>query len=901
MVRRMAGFPCPSGKPAMPKPVPAAAAPPEPILPEPAPSARGEAAWSEPIETLLQRLASGAAGLSTAGAATRQGGRRGGGSGGPWSWRLGSLPPAAGLLLRQFTSPIIAILLGAALLSFALASPSDGWIILAIVAASGGLGFAQEHGAARAVRQLLAVVAVQATVVRQGRSLSIPVAEVVEGDVVLLAAGDGIPGDCRLLEGQDLCVDEAALTGESFPVDKAPGRLPAALPLAQRRNMLHFGTHVVSGTGRALVVHTGAATAFGAIASRLRLRSPETEFERGVRRFGNLLVEVTLVLISLIFAFNVLLARPVVDSFLFALALGVGLTPQLLPAIISVNLAQGARAMARRRVIVKRLAAIENFGSVDVLCSDKTGTLTSGVVRLERALAADGQPSERVLQRGCLNAVFETGFVNPIDGALRLLAPHHLPAAAAWRKLDEKPFDFHRKRQSVLLQPPVAEGNQALLITKGALAQVLAVCTLAQRADGSLVPLAELEAGIALLAERCGRRGERLLGVAQRSHPPVEIGAASEQAMTFLGVLVLADPLKPGIAATVADLARMGVRLKIITGDSALVAERIAREAGLAQPEVLTGAQLLLLSDSALPRRAETCDVFAEVEPNQKERLIGALKRAGHVVGYLGDGINDAPALHAADVGISVQGAVDVAKEAADIVLLDPDLAVLQAGILEGRRTFANTLKYVFMATSANFGNMFSMAGASLLLPFLPLLPKQILLTNLLTDLPEMTIAGDRVDPEWTVKPRRWDLAFIRRFMLTFGLVSSVFDYLTFAVLLWLLRCDAAHFRTGWFVESVLSAAMVVLVVRSRRPLLRSLPSRGLCLATLATVAATLALPYSPLGRLFGFVPLPAPFLGLLALILLAYGLSAELVKGWFYRNHGGGLSRRRAPPPPAG
>ena len=437
----------------------------------------------------------------------------------------------------------------------------------------------------------------------------------------------------------------------------------------------------------------------------------------------------------------------------------------------------------------------------------------------------------------------------------------------------------------MLLQPRQA-GVAAQLITKGALARVLEVCSLARRSDGSLLPLADLESGILALAQERARLGQRVLGVASRHHPPGEIGADSERAMTFEGLLVLADPLKAGIAATVAELGGLGVRLKIITGDSAPVAERIAREAGLADPRVLTGADLLALSDAALPLRAEACDVFAEVEPNQKERLIGALRRAGHVVGYLGDGINDAPALHAADVGLSVQGAVDVAKEAADIVLLEPDLAVLAAGIREGRRTFANTLKYVFMASSANFGNMVSMAGASLLLPFLPLLPKQILLTNLLTDLPEMTIATDRVDPDWINRPRRWDIAFIKRFMLAFGLVSSVFDYLTFAVLLWVLRCDAAHFRTGWFVESVLSAAMVVLVVRTRRPLLASRPSRSLIAATLVVLAATL--PYTPLGHLFGFLPLPLPFLGLLALILLAYVISAEAEKGWFYRNHMG-------------
>lgn len=886
----------------MAEPGPAAAAP-------QAPPATGRGAqpdtapfWEEPESELLARLGTTTAGLSTAEAAERLRRSRG-----------RSLAPrrggaALGLLLRQFSSPIILILLAAALLSFALASPTDGLIILVIVTLSGLLGYQQEHGAARVVAELLAVVELRCRVRRDGVELSIPMAAVVSGDLVLLAAGDGIPGDGRLLEERDLCVDEAALTGESFPVEKRVGSLAAATPLARRANVLHLGSHVVSGTGLAVVVHTGRSTAYGAIAQRLRLRSPETEFERGVRRFGNLLVEVTLVLVALIFAFNTLLQRPVVESLLFALALGVGLTPQLLPAIISVNLARGARGMARRRVIVKRLAAIENFGSMDVLCSDKTGTLTAGVVRLQASLAADGLPASRVQGLARLNALFETGFVNPIDAALRELPPEPAPEPGAagesaadalpsdpeaWRKCDEKPFDFHRKRQSVLLQRDAAgagaaagEAGEHLLITKGALAGVLSVCTLARRADGSLHPLADLEAAIGALAEERGLRGERLLGVASRHHPPARIGADSERAMTFEGLLVLADPLRPGIAATVAELAGLGVRLKIISGDSAAVAGRIAHEAGLADASVLTGADLLALSDAALPLRAEACDVFAEVEPNQKERLISALRRAGHVVGYLGDGINDAPALHAADVGLSVQGAVDVAKEAADIVLLDPDLAVLTAGIREGRRTFANTLKYVFMATSANFGNMLSMAGASLLLPFLPLLPKQILLTNLLTDLPEMTIATDRVDQEWIKKPRRWDIAFIQRFMLTFGLVSSVFDYLTFAALFWLKPGDPQLFRSGWFVESVLSAAMVVLVVRTRRPLLASRPSPSLAAATLLVVAVTLALPFTPLGRVFGFVPLPPAFLGLLALILLGYGLSAEAVKRWFYRNH---------------
>ncbi len=831
--------------------------------------------WSAPLPQLLDTLGSSSQGLSPAEALARLERL------GPNRLTAGPRSGDLNLLLRQFLSPIILILLGAALLSFALESFTDGAIILLIVLLSGLLGFWQERGAARAVDQLLAVVELRCTVVRGGEELQVPVADVVPGDVVVLAAGAGIPADCRLLEERDLSVNEAALTGESFPVSKS------VLPTHDR---LAMGSHVVSGTGRAVVLHTGRSTAYGAIAAQLRQRRPETEFERGVRRFGNLLLEITLLLIALIFAVNVYLNRPVVDSFLFSLALGVGLTPQLLPAIISVNLAHGARRMARQQVIVKRLAAIENFGSMDVLCTDKTGTLTEGISQVHQALAADGAACEQVLLHAWLNAVFETGFSNPIDDALRSLSPDQLPAveagsAALWHKLDEQPFDFHRKRQSLLLQPPAELGSEPLLITKGALARVLAVCTLARRADGSCVPLADLEAGISTSSKALSAQGYRLLGVARRLHPPRTIQPQSEQGMTFLGLLVLRDPLKPGIPATVAELQQLGVRLKIITGDNTLVAMRIGQEVGLLNPAVISGAELLQISDEALPIRAEAVDVFAEVEPNQKERLIRALRRGGHVVGYMGDGINDAPALQAADVSLSVQGAVDVAKEAAEIVLLENDLAVLSAGVREGRRTFANTLKYVFMATSANFGNMISMAGASLLLPFLPLLPKQILLTNLLTDLPEMTIAGDRVDADWIEQPHRWDIGFIKRFMLTFGLVSSLFDILTFAVLLWVLRSSPAEFRTGWFMESVVSAASIVLVVRTHRPLTASRPSRSLVLATVAVVILTLLLPTTPLGRLFGFVPLPPSFLLLLAAVLIAYVLTAERVKRWFYRD----------------
>ena len=848
-------------------------------MPAPPPDSGPEQAyWSQPIEALYASLNSGPGGLSRAEAIRRLASR-----GHVSLASSGTLLPTLRRLLAQFRSPIDWLLAAAALLSFLLDSPTDGAILLVILVLSGLLGFWQERGAAQAVRQLLREVRITATVLRDGEPCAVPREQVVPGDVLLLSAGTALPADCRVLEERDLSLEEASLTGESFAVSKHPLTLPAETPLAQRRNVLHMGTHVVSGMGRALVVHTGRDTAYGAIADRLQRQPPETEFEQGVRRFGSLLLEVTLVLVLAIFAFNVFLQRPVVDSFLFALALGVGLTPQLLPAIISVNLAQGARRMAAQRVIVRRLAAIENFGSMSVLCSDKTGTLTEGNASLRRCADADGLPSEEVRRLAVINASFESGFANPIDAGIRACArPGDLEG---WSKVDELPFDFTRKRQSVL----VRHDGSLQLITKGAVAQVLAVCDQARRGDGTLVPLELARGAITQLVERWSAEGDRLLGLAVRRWPsdaaavPRAVGLEAEAAMTFVGLVALSDPIKPGVKATVADLERLGVCLKIISGDNRLVAARVAREAGLSDAVVASGSELDRLSDQALPSLADRVAVFAEIEPRQKERLVRALRRAGHVVGYMGDGINDAPALHAADVGLSVQGAVDVAKEAADIVLLEADLAVLINGIREGRRTFANTLKYVFMATSANFGNMFSMAGASLLLPFLPLLPKQILLTNLLTDLPEMTIAGDRVDRDWIETPHRWSIPFIRRFMLCFGLVSSAFDYLTFAVLL-LLHADEALFRTGWFVESVLSASMIVLVIRSRGPLWRSRPSRALIMATVAVILITLALPATALGRLFGFVPLPPQFLAVLGLILVAYGTTAELVKRFFYR-----------------
>ncbi len=783
------------------------------------------------------------------------------------------------LLLSQFKSPIILILLFAVGLSFFLRDITNAVIILAIVLVSGLLGFWQEHGAANAVEKLLAIIQVKATLLRDGRPVEVAIEELVSGDIVVLHAGDIIPGDSLLLESNNLFVNEAALTGETFPVEKIVGVLPADTPLGKRTNSLFTGTYAVSGTGKALVVKTGKETEFGQVSETLKRRPPQTDFEHGIRQFGFLLTEVTLMMVISIFAINVYLQRPVLESFMFALALAVGLTPQLLPAIISVNLAHGAKRMAAAKVIVKRLTAIENFGSMDILCSDKTGTLTLGEVQLNSAVNVDGAPSEKMLLYAQLNAYFQTGYTNPIDAAIVAYRPVEV---SAYKKLDEEPYDFVRKRLSIL----VGQGEKSLMVTKGALSNILAVCTTAETAAGAMVPIDTLQAQIEKQFEAFSAQGFRVVGVAYRdAGVQTKIGKDDEKAMTFLGFLALFDPIKPGTVETIQALRKLGIALKVITGDNRLVAAHISSQAGLNSSRILTGPELRDMSQEALRKRVDQVDVFAEIEPNQKERLIIALKQAGHVVGYIGDGINDASALHVADVGISVANAVDVAKEAADIVLLEKDLAVLQNGVREGRITFANTLKYVFMATSANFGNMFSMAGASLLLPFLPLLPTQILLTNLMTDFPEMTIATDSVDNEMIERPRRWDIAFIRRFMLVFGLANSACDYLTFGVLLFFLHANTKQFRTGWFIENVVTASLIVLVIRTRKPFYKSRPGKYLLIATLATVAAALVLPYTPLARLFGFVPVSPLFLVALAFIMVFYIVVAEVAKFYFYRH----------------
>ncbi|MDH5208460.1 MAG: magnesium-translocating P-type ATPase [Burkholderiaceae bacterium] len=833
--------------------------------------------WAVGIDAALQRLAT-----TTDGLPEDEARRRLADAGPPPRLRRAG---ALGIFLRQFKSPLVLILVFAAAVSILTRDWLDAAIVLLIVLASAVLSFQQEYRAGRAVERLLARIAPSASVLRDGRQVAVPPGDLVAGDVLVLSAGSLIAADARVIDADDFFVTQAVLTGETFPVEKQPAPVDAEASLAERTNVVFKGTNVRSGTARAVVFATGGATEYGAIADRLALRAPETEFERGIRHFGQLLTQLMTLLVLGIFAVNVAYDRPVTESLMFAVALAVGLAPELLPAVISLTLARGAQRMAAGGVIVRRLAAIENFGAMDVLCTDKTGTLTAGVVRLDRACNAQGEPSTRVQDFAAINAALQTGLPNALDAAIGAASPGL--DLARWDKTEEIPYDFVRKRLSVAVRRHAHPGGENLLITKGALEPVLATCARVHGEDGALRP--ERHAALIEQAARWGDQGYRVLGVATRnieSRP--QYTAADEADMRFEGYLLFFDPPKDDAATAIRDLAALGVDLKVITGDSRRVALHVASMVGLPVEGVLTGADLHAMREEALWQHAERTTVFAEVDPNQKERIIQALRRTGHVVGYLGDGINDAPALHAADVGISVDSAVDVAKETADLVLLQHSLTVLREGIEEGRRVFANTMKYVYTTTSANFGNMLSMAALSLVIPFLPLLPKQILLNNFLSDLPAMALAGDRVDPETVGRPRRWDVARIRNFMLVFGGISSVFDLLTFAVLLLVIRAAPPEFRTAWFVESLLTELSILLVVRTQRPLLGSRPSIALTLSTALVALAAVALPYLPLARtIFDFVPLPPALLAVVLLITLLYTAASEAAKHRFFRSSG--------------
>jgi Mg2+-importing ATPase len=830
--------------------------------------------WDETLEASLANVQATRDGLSSAEAAKRlqQHGRN----------ELVTVSRFAPLfeLLRFFANPLVLILLVASVVSFFLGDRLDAAIIVTMVLLSVALDFYQVFQSRRAVDDLRSKVSLTAAVVRDGTERELPVAEVVPGDLVRLNAGDVVPADGRLLEAKGLYVRESALTGESIPVNKAPGDLETGGDIADAANSLFLGTSVQSGMGSMVVIATGKDTEFGEIAAHLAEKDTATEFDRGMKDFGFLLIRVTMLLVLFVFFVNVVDKRPLLSSFLFALALAVGLTPELLPVIITVTLASGAKRMARRKVIVKQLASIENFGSIELLCSDKTGTLTVGEVTLNRTVDVRGEASEEVAKAVFLNSSFETGVKSPLDDAV--LAAEH-PAVEACEKLDEVPFDFERRRSSVVLR---IEGG-TLLIAKGAAEDLLKVCSQVL-VDGKRLPLDDDWRGTAEEMQRSlGKEGLRVLGVATREvEQQAGYSVADERDLVFLGFAAFLDPAKQGVRKTLQALKHDGISIVVMTGDNEYVSAKIAHDVGLPYKVVVRGAEVDAMTDDALAVKAEKGAIFARVSPEQKNRIINALKKRGRVVGYLGDGINDAPSLHTADIGISVMNAVDVAKDAANIILLEKDLAVLHEGVIEGRRSFANIMKYIIMGTSSNFGNMFSMAGASLFLPFLPMLPTQILLNNLLYDASQVAIPSDNVDAELLHKPKRWRMQFIRQFMVIIGPISSIYDFLTFAVLLLVFHANEQLFHTGWFVESLATQALVVFVIRTSGNPLRSRPSRRLALTVLAAVAVGFVLPYTPLAKPLGFVPLPIGLIAVIVGFAATYLLLVQFVKQWFYRKH---------------
>jgi Mg2+-importing ATPase len=815
------------------------------------------------------------AGLSSAEAAARLGRY------GPNQIRPGRQRAIALQFLAHFRNPLVLVLLAASSLSALTGDATGACIIGLIVLMSVTLDFVQEYRAGRAAEQLAAQVAVTATVLRDGKACEVPVAALVPGDVVLLSAGDLVPADSRLLQAKDFFVNQAQLTGEAYPVEKrADTKAGPERWTPESGHAVFMGSSVVSGSARVLIARTGNRTALGQIADSLALAPPPTAFERGTRHFGMLIMRLTLLLVLFTLLVNVAFHRPLLESFLFAVALAVGLTPELLPMVVSVTLARGALRMAAWKVIVKRPSAIQDMGAMDVLCTDKTGTLTEAKIRLERHVDALGRESARVLELAYLNSYFESGLKSPLDNAI---LQHGEIDISGWQKIDEVPFDFERRRVSVLVE----RSGERMLAVKGAPEDTLRLCTHYEGAAGISALLDESSlARIQGQYDALSEEGFRVLGIAWRpvaaDHPHAVV--TDETELVFAGFAAFLDPPKASAGEALTALQASGVTVKIVTGDNELITRHVCARLGISVTGVLLGADIQAMNDDALRVKTEEANLFCRVNPAQKNRILLALKARGHVVGYLGDGINDAPSLHTADVGISVDGAVDVAKQAAAMILLENDLKVLHAGILEGRRTFGNVMKYIMMATSSNFGNMFSMAAATLFLPFLPMLPLQILLNNLLYDVSEIPLPLDNVDEEDLARPRCWNMRFIRNFMLTIGPISSLFDFLTFYLLIAVLDVNEKLFHTGWFVESIATQVLVIFVIRTRRNPLRSHPNRWLALTSLGVVATAMLLPFTPAASWLGFAPLPPLFFVLLAGLVASYLLLVEVVKRWFYK-----------------
>jgi Mg2+-importing ATPase len=714
-----------------------------------------------------------------------------------------------------------------------------------------------------------------ATVLREGKTIDIRTSEVVPGDILLFTAGDIIPADCRIIENNQLQVNESSLTGESYPVEKETGVVEEKASISRKVNCLWKGTNVISGTAKAIAVNLGNDTVFGQMQKSLTTTT-ETAFEKGIRKFGYFLLIITVVLSLIVLGVNLYFKKPVFDSILFSLAIAVGMAPELLPAIMSLCMTAGAKRMLKKKVIVKKMSSIFNFGEVNVLCTDKTGTITEGIVKVKDILDSDGNGDENIRLLAFINASLQTGFKNPIDSAIVALRLQNND----YKKIAELPYDFNRKLLSVLVE----NKGQFILVTKGAFKNVLAICSQYQVNNAAIAITESKRTELEKKFQDYSEQGFRVLAIARKDIQAAKVEKGDEHEMIFLGFILLEDPLKDGVRQSIEKLERLNVSIKIITGDNRHIAAYVARQIGTDDSAIITGEMLSSIPPKELPAKISDACVFAEIEPSQKEQIIKALQRAGKAVAYMGDGINDVAAIHAADTGISVEDAVDVAREAADFVLLEKDIDVLADGIIEGRRSFANSMKYIFITTGATFGNMFSVAGASLLLPFLPMLPKQILLTNFLTDFPFLAVSSDNIDEEQMERPGRWNIGLIRSFMIVFGIHSSIFDFLTFYAMYFYFRLTESAFQTSWFIESVMTELLILFIIRTKRSFTKSKPGKLLMLITAVAVLITALLPVSPLAPLLGFSIAHTRQVIVLVIILLLYVITADLLKIYFFR-----------------
>ena len=831
--------------------------------------------WNQPVSGLFATLQACAEGLSSDEAARRLR------QFGPNTATTAKRAPGWVRFLERFKSPLVLILLAASGVSALTGDVASFIIVVSIVVLSVAMDFIQEWRAETAIDALRAKVALRATALRDGKPVNLSVADLVTGDIVDLSAGDLVPADGRVLTARDFFVNQALLTGEPYPVEKKVADLAEPTDdFGDATNAAFSGTSVISGSARLLICQTGRQTEFGGIADTLVAEPPPTAFETGVRRFSVLILRITVLMVIAVLAESLAFHRPWLQSVMFALALAVGLTPELLPMILTVTLSRGAVRLAAKRVIVKRLAAIHNLGAIDVLCTDKTGTLTQARIELARHVDPQGLESNRVFQFAFLNSHFETGLRSALDDAI---LAHDAPDVSDWSKIDEVPFDFERRRVSVLAE----RAGDRLLIVKGAPEDILRLSTTFEDGGSKTESMTQTARDtFTKQFEAMGADGFRALGIATRKVPADHATAVvtDETDLTFAGFALFLDPPKPSAAIAMQALSDAGVAVKILTGDNERVARHICTELNIPILGVLTGDALAAMSDEALHGTLSNANLFCRVAPQQKLRILNALKRSGLVVGYIGDGINDAPALHAADVGISVDSATDVAKAAADIILLEQDLTVLHDGVMEGRRTVINVNKYILMASSANFGNIISMVVAGLIVPFLPLLPIQVLLTNLIYDFAQTGLPLDRVDDELIKQPVHWDIRLIERFMLVMGPVSTVFDLITFAVLLMVFHATVGQFRTGWFIESLVTQILMIFMVRTRRWAFASRPSLIVVALAAGAAALTLVLPFLPIGPWLGFVWPSAAFLVFLVVAVVGFLVLIELVKQGFYR-----------------